>query len=79
MSGIRARDREVTTNPLWSSWQSHPTLAQLIRDRSDLLTLADQLAEECEDAREWFASRAAAPEVQARIEAVIAKWKAAAS
>lgn len=39
--------------------------------------LADELATECEDAREWLASRAEGIEVQARLMAVLAKHRAA--
>ena len=44
-------------------------------DAAQLLVAGDRLAAECEDAREWLASRAGGPEVQERIEAALAEWE----
>jgi hypothetical protein len=48
-----------------------PSMVVNPQEVADLLAIIDELAAECEDARQWLASRAVASEVQERLEAAI--------
>lgn len=47
LKAIADRDGEVETSPLYRGWErQHPVIAQLIRDRRDLLSIVTDLQTE---------------------------------